>query len=625
MKNLITVVLFIALFFLQDSIAQNVGINNPVPDASALLDMVSTAKGILVPRVTTAQRNAIPSPATGLLVYDNSINKFYYFNGSAWIPVGGNLGWSLTGDAGTTPATNFIGTTDAQSLLIKVNNVQAGFLDDNDGVFLGRNTFLGKSAGLSNTITGYDNTFIGTKAGYSNTTGTLNTSVGAKALQNSTTAFSNVAIGREAMQLSATASQNTAVGTGALQNTTTGFWNNAFGYLAMRQTTNAGTGNNAFGTETLLNNTGQFNSAFGQTCMRQNTSGNYNSAFGSSALYNNTTGANNVVMGDVTMVNNTTGSSNTAIGFRAAGTSTTAGRIVAVGDSALYFNLASENVAVGSRAMKNNSSGAFNTAIGLESMNKNTTGNYNNSLGHNSMASNTTGIHNVALGLNSLTANIAGSQNTSVGNYSGDKHPSYINCTFVGYQADANASGYTNSTAIGSMAQVTASNQVKIGNGSVTQIGGVVNWSIISDGRFKRNIRENIPGLNFILSLRPVSYNLDIDKYNKHILPGQNTECLNSEKEKIRYTGFIAQEVEEAATKTGYDFSGVHHPENDNDTYTLSYAEFVVPLVKAVQELAEENENLQLKNDELRKILVEINNRISKIENVQTASKSVRR
>jgi hypothetical protein len=55
--------------------------------------------------------------------------------------------------------------------------------------------------------------------------------------------------------------------------------------------------------------------------------------------------------------------------------------------------------------------------------------------------------------------------------------------------------------------------------------------------------------------------------------------------EKIRYSGgFIAQEVEQAANMIGYDFSGVDAPKNDKDLYALRYAEFVIPLVKAVQE-----------------------------------------
>jgi hypothetical protein len=55
----------------------------------------------------------------------------------------------------------------------------------------------------------------------------------------------------------------------------------------------------------------------------------------------------------------------------------------------------------------------------------------------------------------------------------------------------------------------------------------------------------------------------------------------------------IAQEVEEAAKEIGYDFSGVDRPKSENDFYGLRYAEFTVPLVKAVQELNEQNEQLK--------------------------------
>ncbi len=53
-------------------------------DNSALLDVKSTDKGVLIPRLTTAQRLAISNPATGLLVFDSNINAFFFFNGSAW-------------------------------------------------------------------------------------------------------------------------------------------------------------------------------------------------------------------------------------------------------------------------------------------------------------------------------------------------------------------------------------------------------------------------------------------------------------------------------------------------------------------------------------------------------------
>ena len=68
-------------------------------------------------------------------------------------------------------------------------------------------------------------------------------------------------------------------------------------------------------------------------------------------------------------------------------------------------------------------------------------------------------------------------------------------------------------------------------------------------------------------------------------------------KEKILYSGFIAQDVESAARSIGYDFSGVDAPENAKGYYGLRYAEFVVPLVKAVQE---QQVMIQQQNDQIK-------------------------
>src|ERR1041385_3582077 len=62
-----------------------VGIGTITPDASSLLEIKSTAKGLLIPRMTLTQRNAIATPATGLMIYQtNNTAGFYYYNGSAW-------------------------------------------------------------------------------------------------------------------------------------------------------------------------------------------------------------------------------------------------------------------------------------------------------------------------------------------------------------------------------------------------------------------------------------------------------------------------------------------------------------------------------------------------------------
>ena len=71
-------------------LAQNVAINadNSSPDASAMLDIKSTTKGLLIPRMTTSQRTNIGSPAASLLVYDTNLKAYYYFDGTTWAAVG---------------------------------------------------------------------------------------------------------------------------------------------------------------------------------------------------------------------------------------------------------------------------------------------------------------------------------------------------------------------------------------------------------------------------------------------------------------------------------------------------------------------------------------------------------
>lgn len=96
MRKSFFIKLFTSLLLLGAINAQaQIGINNPNPDASAALDVTSTSQGMLVPRMTLAQRNAIGSPATGLLVYQtDGTTGFYSYNGTAWTAVSAtdNLG-----------------------------------------------------------------------------------------------------------------------------------------------------------------------------------------------------------------------------------------------------------------------------------------------------------------------------------------------------------------------------------------------------------------------------------------------------------------------------------------------------------------------------------------------------
>ena len=137
-----------------------------------------------------------------------------------------------------------------------------------------------------------------------------------------------------------------------------------------------------------------------------------------------------------------------------------------------------------------------------------------------------------------------------------------------------------------------------VGNANVNSIGGQVGWTTLSDGRFKKNIRnDEVKGLDFIIGLQPVTYNYDVRAkeswMEQNFGEKEDTEWEGKyDIENIRFSGFIAQDVEELSRSLGYEFSGVDAPKNDKDIYGLRYSEFVVPLVKAVQEL---NEELQRK------------------------------
>ncbi|MCS6917245.1 MAG: tail fiber domain-containing protein, partial [Chitinophagales bacterium] len=288
------------------------------------------------------------------------------------------------------------------------------------------------------------------------------------------------------------------------------------------------------------------------------------------------------------------------------------------------------NVFAGSQAGQSNSTGYYNAALGLSALNFTTTGYKNTAVGTSALYNNTTGYHN-----------------TAVGYYAGQFNDANTNCSFFGFNANQTVNNdFSNSTALGSESTITASNQVRVGNGSVTSIGGFANWTNVSDARYKKEVQENVPGLEFISKLRPVTYHLDVNGLARFLGEGEfrpkvegreqpETDVTTleldrkarGEKEKILYTGFIAQEVEKAAQEVGYDFSGVDKPQNEHSLYGLRYAEFVVPLVKAVQELnanqqssfeelKAENEKLKAENTELKAGMVDMQSRLAKLESL---------
>ncbi len=360
------------------------------------------------------------------------------------------------------------------------------------------------------------------------------------------------------------------------------------------------------------------------SALQQGLGGSYNTAIDSEALRDNT-GNSNTCVGEEALTNNSTGFSNVAMGVNAMEFNTTGNQNVSVGNFALTINTTgTQNTAIGNDALYNNTVGAGNTAVGYKANGNSDNGSQNTAVGSFSMVNNGAGLYNTAIGHGTLVNTTNAWYNTVLGYYAGRNFNMGYNNTILGANCDVNQAGLFKVVGIGQAVTNTASSQARIGNAATNSIGGYAGWTNISDGRFKKNIKSNVKGIDFIMRLNPVTYHLDISGISKILDEGRGMELdvysrqAIEEKEKIIYSGFVAQEVEKAATETGYDFSGVDKPNNEKDFYGLRYAEFVVPLVKAVQEQQEiiqellrkqeiQNKKIAALEDQYEKMIKQLN------------------
>jgi len=221
-----------------------------------------------------------------------------------------------------------------------------------------------------------------------------------------------------------------------------------------------------------------------------------------------------------------------------------------------------------------------NTYVGMEAGYGSKGVQGNTFMGWHAGFANETGNNNVYIG-SAAGAVCLGSQNVFIGKAAGAGISNNAKNTALGFEAHF-TDNFTNSTAIGAGAICDANNKVRIGNDQVQVIEGEVMFSASSDVRLKKDIQSLKHGLDFINLLKPVQYSFKKGKGEK------------------LFTGFIAQEVEASAKELNFDFSAIVVPESEDDMYSLRYAEFVVPLVKAVQELALQNERLKQEIDLLK-------------------------
>ena len=153
--------------------------------------------------------------------------------------------WSTTGNAGTNSATNFIGTTDNQPLVFKINGAEKMKLSPNGRLVFfdthsqtwSNNLYIGGGNEVPSNNAGginYANVAVGLGSMSSNTTGNANTAVGFNTMTRSTTGSLNTALGINSMQNSVTGNNNVAVGHNTLGGMIAGEFNTAVGFSAMR-------------------------------------------------------------------------------------------------------------------------------------------------------------------------------------------------------------------------------------------------------------------------------------------------------------------------------------------------------------------------------------------------------
>jgi hypothetical protein len=429
---------------------------------------------------------------------------------------------------------------------------------------------------------------------------------------------------------------NTAVGTSTLNANTSGATNVAIGYQALLANTTGGD-NVAVGKGTLVTHTGgSRNTAIGSAALNLNTVSD-NTAIGFNSLNGNTSGGSNVAVGSGALSVNTTASQNTAVGYQAgysfASTGTAAvtafgyqaaytinsadPRITAIGYQALYTNNGGgtyENTAVGYSAARLTTTGSSLVAMGNKSLYANTTGSSNVAVGYQALTANTTASRQAALGYRALTASngqgnvgvgygagkdvTSGTDNVCIGDLAGSSQGSLTTGAgniFIGTSAGANiasAGTAANQISIGYNVPCIGDNYFTFGKNTgadrvYNQFTANATWTRSSDERLKTQITENTNcGLEFITDLRTVTYKWKAGADIDETLADYNPEEKEPEYKEKMY-GFIAQEVKSAMDKNGItDFAGwAVTPDEQGAIQGVSYEMFVIPLIKAVQEL----------------------------------------
>lgn len=430
MKTRIAWLLLLMAAGLQAQVAINT--DGSAPDNSAMLDVRSGSRGVLIPGMPYYAVREIESPAHGLLVFQTDCTPGLYFNaGTPEIPSWKMVGFNATDHGSITDADGdtFITTDEGPD-----QDIIRFYSRNANHVWIDSNRLVVSS--------GYCNVFIGDSCGTFNTTGSSNLFIGFNAGARANIGVDNVALGSFA-GYNNHHHYNTFVGAWSGRNNYTG-WNNTF-----------------LGYETGFENlTGRRNVFIGYRAGYHNTDAENNTFVGTESGFNNSTGVNNVYVGNHAGRNNETGNHNVFIGYMAGINETGSNRLYISGsgtdnpliygifdEEILKFNVrrieinsADSNVILGSRSGAL-TTGAYNVFVGDLAGEDNTTGTLNVFNGAMSGKDNVSGSMNVFLGPNAGGRNTEGSRNTFVGSYAGGNNTTGWRNTYIGLSA-----GYLNST-----------------------------------------------------------------------------------------------------------------------------------------------------------------------------------
>ena len=486
---------------------------------------------------------------------------------------------------------------------------QAGLVCTSSG-----NVLIGKDAGLSIT-SGEANIHIGVRAGDGYDTESNNVSIGVDSLGGSVAGGEyNTAVGNFTLDALTSADYCVAVGNNAGSAITTGGKHILIGHNAGSglttssgscvyigtgagsgagndtETNNIGIGEDTIGAAGNTINGAEYNIAIGNLALDALTSGDDNVAIGYRAGSAITAGASNVILGKDAGEKLVDGNSNTFLGHNAGNSITTGGGNVFIGSgSGDSHDTESHNLAIGLDTLRASvAGGEYNVLVGNYTGYDLTSGDANVTIGYQAGASITTGLENVVLGMVAGNANSSG---VGVNILSGQRNillGSYINTA----ASDTNHGiglGYAFAVAANDFSFGKASNVV------TNDFDADADWSRSSDVRLKRNIEDTTLGLDFINDLRPVRFQWKPSNEVPKIMTSEYNEKNQKNLDYISH-GFIAQEVKEVIDKHGdQTFGGWHLDKNDNETQRIKKNMFIMPLIKAVQELSTEVKQLKEK------------------------------